>query len=98
MSRDAAHGDGDGFLLANQHDKRFAAGDTRLEQITLKHGVVLRHDRDDDGRVFRALTLMNGRGVGRHQRVKLRSPSTRRRAPANPIRVRARKLTPRFAI
>ena len=47
------HGDSDGLLLPNQHDKPLAAGDAGLEQITLQHGVVLCHDRNHHGRVFR---------------------------------------------
>ena len=35
----------------------------------MEHGVVLRHDRDDHGRIFRTLALVDGCGVGRHQRV-----------------------------
>ena len=62
-------GDRDGLTLADQNDQSFAAGDTRVQQIALQHGVVLRHDRDNDGRVFRALALMDRRGVSRHQRV-----------------------------
>src|SRR5215472_18660990 len=57
------------LALADQNDQSFAAGDTGVEQIALQHGVVLRRDRDHDSRVFRALTLMDRRGVSRHQRV-----------------------------
>jgi DNA-binding Lrp family transcriptional regulator len=37
-------------------------------------GVVLHHDRDDHGRIFRALAFVDGRGVGRHQRVEFAKP------------------------
>jgi hypothetical protein len=57
----AAHRDGDGFLLAHQNHKALTAGD----------GVVLGHDRDHHGGVFRALALMDGCCVGRHQGVEL---------------------------
>src|SRR6266496_1051819 len=67
--RDAAYRDGDGFLLANQNDKPLTAGNAGIEQVALQHGVVLRHDRDHNGWIFRALALMDGRGVGRHQGV-----------------------------
>ena len=42
-ARDVAHRDGDGFLLADENNQPFAARDARIEQITLQHGVVLRH-------------------------------------------------------
>jgi hypothetical protein len=34
-----------------------------------QRGVVLRHDRDDRSRIFRALAFVDGRGVGRQQRI-----------------------------
>jgi len=54
-------GDRDSLALTDQNDQSFAAGDTRVQQIALQHGVVLRHDRDNDDRVFRALALMDRR-------------------------------------
>jgi hypothetical protein len=66
---DAAHRDGNGFLLADQNDKPLAAGNAGIQQIALQHGVVLGHDRDLDGWIFGALALMDGRGIGRHQGV-----------------------------
>ena len=42
--RYAMDGDRDGLALADQNDQSFAAGDTRVEQIALQHGVVLRHE------------------------------------------------------
>ena len=44
-----------------------AAGDAGVEQVSLQHGVMLRHHRDHHGGVFRALALVDGRRVGRHQ-------------------------------
>jgi hypothetical protein len=67
--RYATDGDRDGLALADQDDQSFAPGDTRVQQIALQHRVVLRHDRDNDDRVFRALALMDRRGVSRHERV-----------------------------
>ena len=64
-------GDRDSLALTDQNDQSFAARDTRVEQIALQHGIVLRRDRDHNSRVFRALTLMDRRGVSRHQRVQL---------------------------
>src|SRR5438309_6292120 len=43
----------------------------RVTQITLQPRVVLDHDRDHDGRILRALALVDGRGVGGHQSVEL---------------------------
>ena len=43
----------DGLLLSNQNHKPLAARDAGIEQITLQHGIVLRHDRDHHGWVFR---------------------------------------------
>src|ERR1700680_1254703 len=59
--------DGDSLLLANKHNQLLASGNTGIEQVPLEHGVVLRHDRNDDRGVFRSLALMNGRGIGRPQ-------------------------------
>jgi hypothetical protein len=64
------HGDSDGLLLPNQHDKPLAAGDAGVEQITLRHGVVPRHDRNHYGG-YSELTLVDARGVCRHQGVEL---------------------------
>ena len=61
--------DGDGFLLADQNDQPLAARDAGIEQITLQHGVVLRHDRGHHRWVFRPLALVDGCSVGRHQGV-----------------------------
>ena len=43
------------FFWSNQNDQPPAAGDAGVEQITLQHGVVLRHDGNHHGWVFRAL-------------------------------------------
>jgi len=48
-ARDVAYRDGDGLLLTNQHYKPPAVRDAGVEQITLQHGVVLRHDRNQHG-------------------------------------------------
>jgi hypothetical protein len=37
---------GNGLLLADEHDQLLAPGNTCIQQISLQHGVVLRHDRD----------------------------------------------------
>ena len=53
---------------ADQHDQLLAAGDPGIEEVSLQHGVVLRHHRDDHGGIFRALAFVDGRRVGGHQR------------------------------
>ena len=53
------HRDGDGFLLPDQHDQPLAARDAGVEKVPLQHSVVLRHDRNDYGGIFRALAFMN---------------------------------------
>ncbi len=65
------HRDGNGLFLANQDDKPLTAGNAGIEQITLQHRVMLRHDGDHHGWVFRALALMDGRRVGRYQGAKV---------------------------
>jgi hypothetical protein len=60
--RHVANRDGDSLLLTDQHDPLLAPSDAGIEQISLWHGVVLRHDRDDHGRIFRALAVVDGRG------------------------------------
>ena len=69
LPRDILHGDGDGLTLADNHHQTLAAGDPGIEQVALKHGVVLRQDRDDDGGIFRSLAFVNRRGVGQYQRI-----------------------------
>jgi hypothetical protein len=50
--RNTSDGDRDGLALADQNDQSFASSDTCVERIALQHGVMLRHDRNDGGRVF----------------------------------------------
>src|SRR3984885_6407273 len=60
----------DGLLLADEDHKPLAAGDARVEEISLQHWVVLSQDRDDHGGIFGALALVDGGGIGGNQRVK----------------------------
>jgi hypothetical protein len=71
MPRDTTYRDGYGFLLAHQNDEPLPASDAGVEQVTLQHRVVLRHDRDYDGALLRALDLMNVRRIGRYQGIKV---------------------------
>ena len=54
-SRDAAHSDCEGFLLAHQHDQLLAPRDSSVEQIPLQHGKMLGHHRDDDSGILGTL-------------------------------------------
>ena len=55
--RHVADGNGNGFLLPDEHDQPLAARDAGVEQISLQHGVVLGHDRNDHGGIFRPWLL-----------------------------------------
>ena len=44
-----------GAALAHQHHQLFAARDAGIDQVALQQHVMLHHQRDDHGRVFRAL-------------------------------------------
>ena len=68
-ARDISDGDGDGLLLPDQHDQLLAPSDAGVEKVPLQHRVVLGHDGDDDGGIFRTLALVDGGGVGRNQHV-----------------------------
>ena len=48
--------------------------------LALQHGVVLRHDRDDHSGIFRALALVDGCGINRHQHVEFPKAVGDRRA------------------
>src|SRR5258707_3915763 len=68
-ARDIAYRDSNGLFLADQDDQLLAAGDTGVEQVPLQHRIMLSHDWNYRGRVFRALALVNGRRIGRYQGV-----------------------------
>src|SRR5437868_549376 len=57
--------------LPDQHDEALAACHPRVDQVPLQHRVVLRRQRDDHSRVFRALALVDGRRIGQHQLIQL---------------------------
>jgi hypothetical protein len=52
------------FFLPEKQDKPLSAREAGVEKVALKHGVMLRRDRQDHGRIFGALRLMNGGRVG----------------------------------
>src|SRR5262249_42760198 len=39
-----------------------------------QHGIVLRHDRDHHGWIFRALAFVDRRGIGRYEHVEFAKP------------------------
>ena len=73
-SRGISNRNGDCLLLPHQHNQLLASRDAGIKQISLKHGVVLGHDRYDYRRILRTLAFVDGHGVGRHQRVEFAKP------------------------
>jgi hypothetical protein len=69
--RHIAYSYGDRLPLTSEHYQTLSARHAGVEQIPLRHRVVLRHDRYDDRWVFRSLALVDRRGIGRHERVEL---------------------------
>jgi len=53
------------FSGADEYHKLFSPGHGRIQQVPLKHDIVLRHQRYNDGRVFRSLGFMNRYGIGK---------------------------------
>ena len=68
-TRDVAYRDGDGLFLTDQYDELLAPRNAGIKQVPLQHGVVLRHDGNDNGGILRALGFVDRGGVGRDQRV-----------------------------
>src|SRR6266567_7396938 len=62
---------GERLPLANEHDEAPTACYPSVDQVPLQHRVVLRRQRDDHGRVFRTLALVDRRRVGKYQLVEL---------------------------
>ena len=58
MAGDVSYRYGDGLFLPDQHDQPLTARDTGVEQIPLKHGIMLGEHRDDHLWVFRALAFV----------------------------------------
>jgi hypothetical protein len=67
----AANRDADSFSLADEHDELLAARQARIEQIALKHGVMLRHNRDHHSRILRPLRLVDGGRIGQRNLIEL---------------------------
>jgi hypothetical protein len=63
------NGDSDRLLLTHEHNQFPASRDASVKQISLKHGVMLGHDRNDDGQVFGTLTFVDRHRIGRNERV-----------------------------
>lgn len=60
------HRDGHRFFLPHDDDQPLAAGDGRVQQVPPQHRVLLGRERNDDGRILRALAFVDGRRVGKH--------------------------------
>jgi hypothetical protein len=73
-ARDISDGDGDRLLLPDQHDQLLTPSDAGVEKVPLQHRVVLRHDRNDHGWIFRTLAFVDRRGIGGHQHVQFSKP------------------------
>src|SRR5215470_9121290 len=71
MPAHATHGNADSRALADQHHQALAARQSGVEQVALKHGIVLSDDRYDDRRILGTLRLVNRVGVGQHDLVEL---------------------------
>ena len=67
------HGDRHRLALADDYHQALATSNTSIQQVALKHGVMLRQDRDDNGGVLRSLAFVNRCGVGQYQRIKFLS-------------------------
>jgi hypothetical protein len=63
--------DGDGFPLTHQNDKPLTASDAGIEQVTLQHRVMLRHDRDHKSGYSEPWLLRIVRRIGRYQGIKV---------------------------
>ena len=50
----------------------FGSRDTRIDQVALKHYIVIYEYRHNDDRIFRSLCLMNGCGISQSQFVEFR--------------------------
>ena len=65
-------GIGQGFRRTDQHADLFGARDTRIDQVALEHHIMGHQHRHDHDRVFQALRLVEGRGMGKRQFVEFR--------------------------
>ena len=69
---DMADGIPQGALLTNDNADFLGTSDGSVDEVALEHDVVGEVDRDDDDGIFTALTLVDGRGIGETEFVKLR--------------------------
>ena len=51
----ALDGQSEGLFCTHQHDEFLSPGDSRIQQVPLKHQIMLRVKRDDDAGEFGAL-------------------------------------------
>ena len=62
-----SHRHAEGLFLADEDDHPLPTGDSGIEEIPLEQEILLHGQRDDNDREFRALTLVNGDGVGKFE-------------------------------
>jgi hypothetical protein len=55
------------LALPDENDEALAARHPRVNQVPLKHRVMLGDEGDHDGRVLRPLALVDRRLIGQHQ-------------------------------
>ena len=60
-----------GTTLADDDTDFLGTGDSSVDEIALEHDVVGEVNGDDDDGIFAALTLVDGRGIGKAELVKL---------------------------
>src|SRR6266851_4643740 len=65
------NGDRQRLPLSDEHHQTFAARHPRVDQVPLQHRIVLRRHRDDHGRMFRTLALVDRRRVSKNQLIEL---------------------------
>jgi hypothetical protein len=68
---DVADGIPQGTTLADDDTDFLGTGDSSVDKVALEHDVVGKVDGDDDDGIFAALTLVDGRGVGKAEFIKL---------------------------
>jgi hypothetical protein len=57
-------GNGKRLTLPHQHDEPLSSSDAGIKKVARQHCVVLRRQGDHDGRILRALALVNRRRIG----------------------------------
>ena len=66
-----ADGNVEGFMCANEDTNSFGAGDGGIDEVALKHHVMLSQKGNDDDRIFSALTAVGTDAIGEGQFINL---------------------------